>query len=73
MRWTATETFADCFGHGLQVAASGILSVRPVEKALNNAAAAERQNPSSCKKLLQTYATLAIMRQAAQALTQYGI
>ena len=56
-----------------QVATSGILAIEPVEKALNKAAAAERQNPGSCKELLKGYAGLAIMRQAAQALTQYGI
>lgn len=56
-----------------QVATSGILAIEPVEKALNKAAATERQSPGSCKELLKGYAALAIMRQAAQALTQYGI
>lgn len=56
-----------------QVATSGILAIEPVEKALNKAAAAERHKSGRCKELLKGYAALAIMRQAAQALTQYGI
>lgn len=56
-----------------QVATSGILDIEPVEKALNIAAAVERQTPGSCKEVLKAYAGLAVMRQAAQALTQYGI
>jgi len=55
------------------VAKASILSIRPVEKALNAAAATERQRPGSCKEALKAYAALAVMRQAAQALTQYGI
>jgi len=57
----------------IQVAKSSILSIQPVEKALNAAAATERQHPGSCKEGLKAYAALAVMRQAAQALTQYGI
>ena len=56
-----------------QVSRSGILEAQPVEKALNAAAAAERSHPGSCKEVLKAYAALAVMRQAAQALTQYGI
>lgn len=56
-----------------QVATSSILVIEPVEEALNKAAAVERQSPGSCKEVLKAYAALAIMRQAAQALTQYGI
>ena len=56
-----------------QVATSSVLVTYPVERALNAAASAERQNPGSCKQVLQAYAALAVMRQAAQALTQYGI
>ena len=54
----------------IQVAKSSILSIQPVEKALNAAAATERQHPGSCKEALKAYAALAVMR---QALTQYGI
>ncbi len=56
-----------------QVTTSSILSTQPVEQSLNAAAAAERQTPGSCKAVLQAYAALAVIRQAAQALTQYGI
>lgn len=57
----------------IQVAKSSILSIQPVEKALNAAAATERQSPGSCKEALKAYAAVAVMRQTAQALTQYGI
>ncbi|KAL0053220.1 hypothetical protein WJX82_002643 [Trebouxia sp. C0006] len=60
-------------GIDAEVAKSSILSIQPVEKALNAAAATERQKPGSCKEALKAYAALAVMRQAAQALTQYGI
>ena len=57
----------------VQVATSSILVTHPVQRALDAAASAEHQNPGSSKQLLQAYAALAVMRQAAQALTQYGI
>ncbi|KAL0033852.1 hypothetical protein WJX77_007687 [Trebouxia sp. C0004] len=60
-------------GIDAEVAKSSILSIQPVEKALNAAAATERQNPGSRKEALKAYAALAVLRQAAQALTQYGI
>lgn len=56
-----------------QVIESGVLAVEPVERALNKAASLERQSPGSCKEVLKAYAALAVMRQAAQALSQYGI
>ena len=56
-----------------QVVQSDILDTLPVERALNAAAAVERHNPGSCKAVLKAYAALAVIRQAAQALAQYGI
>ena len=44
-----------------------------MEKALDAAAAAEKKTPGSHKQLLHTYAALAVLRQAAQSMTQYGI
>ena len=57
----------------LQVSGSSILQTAPVEKALNAAAAAAQQHPTSSKQLLQTYAALAVLRQTALSLTEYGI
>ena len=57
----------------VQVAGSSVLDTQPVEKALNAAAAAEKKAPGRCKEVVKVYAALAVMRQAAQALTQYGI
>ena len=62
-----------CLSIPVQVTRSSILDTQPVETALNAAAAAEKKKPGRCKEVVKVYAALAVMRQAAQALTQYGI
>lgn len=60
-------------GAHIQVSNSSLLETAPIERALNAAAATAQQHPGSNKQLLQAYAALAVLRQSALSLTEYGV